>query len=104
MERTDRELNVTGNKIINLDDPSQDQDAATKGYVDRLVQNVVWRVHNNTPLSTRDEYVHVINNKEITTNRHKIPTSPQGAADPIHLAPEVTNTAITISADRTYII
>ena len=66
MERTGRELNVTGNKIINVEDPRQEQDAATKVYVDRTVSNVVWQVHNYNALTNRDEYVHVINNREIT--------------------------------------
>ena len=66
MDRTGKELNVTGNKIINVEDPRQEQDAATKVYVDRTVSNVVWQVHNYTALTNRDEYVHVINNKEIT--------------------------------------
>ena len=32
-------VNMTGNKIINLQDPKEDQDAATKNYVDVTVRN-----------------------------------------------------------------
>ena len=61
-----KELNIAGNKVINVADPRQPQDAATKGYVDRTVRDVVWEVHNYNALSTGDEYIHVINEKDIT--------------------------------------
>ena len=63
---TGKELNLDGNKVINVANPRQAQDASTKDYVDRTVQNVVWQVHNYNPLSSRDEYIHFINDKEIT--------------------------------------
>jgi len=66
MEPTGKELNVDGNRIINLKNPVQDQDAATKHYTDRQVANFVWRVHTLLPTSTRDEYIRTINSKHIT--------------------------------------
>lgn len=66
MNRTGKEMNLTGNNIINLGYPRDVQDASTKGYVDRTVERVTWRIHTQTPLSNLDEYIRTINNKEIT--------------------------------------
>ena len=62
MERTGKELNLDGNRIINLKDPHDDQDAATKRYADSFV----WRIHMLNPMSTRGEYIHTINKKYLT--------------------------------------
>ena len=59
---TGKELNIDGNKIINVANPRQPQDASTKDYVDRMVTEV----HNYNALSNTAEYIHVINDKEIT--------------------------------------
>ncbi len=66
MERTGKELDLDNNNIINLKNPQNDQDAATKIYTDRKIERYAWQVHTLTPLSTRGEYIRAINSKHIT--------------------------------------
>ena len=50
-----RDLNVSGNKVINLKWPTKFNDAATKGYVDN--------VHLLKPSDNIHEYIRYINNR-----------------------------------------
>ena len=50
-----RDLNVSGNKVINLKLPTKFDDAATKGYVDNL--------HLLKPSDNVQEYIRYINNR-----------------------------------------
>ena len=61
-QNSSKDLNISGYKIINLANPQDQQDAATKAYVDYII----WRVHDYTPLSNRAEYIHTINKKQTT--------------------------------------
>ena len=72
MTEQNRNLNVSGYKVINLANPQNEQDATTKGYVDEkdadrkaYVDNMVWTVHGYTPISNAAEYIHTINTKYI---------------------------------------
>jgi hypothetical protein len=60
--RNGKELNLDRNKIVNLKDPQDPQDAATKRYTDSLVREV----HMLSPLNNRAEYIRVINTKQTT--------------------------------------
>lgn len=62
MERNGKELNLGKNKIVNLEDPEDDQDAATKRYTDYRT----WQVHMLSPLNNRLEYIRAINTKQST--------------------------------------
>ena len=62
MERSGKELNLGKNKIVNLKDPEDDQDAATKRYTDRRA----WQVHMLSPLNNRLEYIYALNTKQST--------------------------------------
>ena len=62
MEQKSNDLNISGYKIINLADPTHEQDATTKEYVDDLV----WAVHDFNALTNRSEYIRTINTKHIT--------------------------------------
>ena len=62
MEQKSNDLNISGYKVINLANPTHEQDATTKAYVD----GIVWAVHDYNALSNRVEYIHTINTKYIT--------------------------------------
>ena len=84
MERNGKELNLAKNKIINLKDPEEDQDAATKGYTDYRT----WQVHMLSPLNNRAEYIRLINTKQSTM---------------VNLAPVITlTTDLTFATYSTY--
>ena len=53
-----KDLNISGNRIINVQDPTEPNHVATKKYTDI--------VHNLTPLSNKYEYIHYINLRNIT--------------------------------------
>ena len=53
-----KDLNVSGNKIINVAEPLENDHAATKHYVDHL--------HVYRPDSNVEEYVRYINNRNVT--------------------------------------
>ena len=54
-----RDIDISGNKLINLGDPTEPQDAATKDYIDILINNI----HDLTPTSNANEYIRYINNR-----------------------------------------
>ena len=59
MEQKSNDLNISGYKVINLANPTHNQDATTKAYVD----GIVWAVHDYNALTNQVEYIHSINNK-----------------------------------------
>ena len=54
-----RDIDISGNKLINLGDPTEPQDAATKDYIDILINNI----HDLTPTSNANEYIRYINDR-----------------------------------------
>ena len=53
-----KDLNVSGNRIVNVADPRENEHVATKHYVDHL--------HSYRPDSNVEEYVRYINARNIT--------------------------------------
>jgi hypothetical protein len=53
-----RDINVSGNRVVNVADPDQDDHVATKHYVDHL--------HTYGPDSNVEEYVRYINFRNVT--------------------------------------
>ena len=54
-----RDIDISGNKLVNLGDPTEPQDAATKEYTDVLTNNI----HDLTPTSNANEYIRYINDR-----------------------------------------
>ena len=54
-----RDIDISGNKLINLADPTEPQDAVTKEYTDTRINHV----QNLTPTSNPIEYIRYINNR-----------------------------------------
>ena len=68
-----KNVSMSGNKVINVANPENDQDASTKSYVDaavrylkQYVDTAVEEEHNRTPLNDRTDYINAINTKEET--------------------------------------
>ena len=53
---------MSNNKVVNVADPIEPHDAATKCYTDHLIENL----HNLTPTTNEVEYAHYINQRNIT--------------------------------------
>ena len=56
------DINMSNNKVVNVANPIEAHDVATKCYTDHLIQNL----HNLTPTTDEVEYVHYINQRNIT--------------------------------------
>ena len=54
-----RDINISGNKLVNLANPTVPQDAATKEYIDVLTTHM----HELTPTSDANEYIRYINDR-----------------------------------------
>ena len=56
------DINMSNNKVVNVANPIEPHDAATKCYTDHLLENL----HNLTPTTDQTEYVHYINLRNTT--------------------------------------
>ena len=57
-----KNLDLDGNKVINVAEPTEQNDVATKIYTDRITLDI----HNLTPTSNINEYVRYINLRNMT--------------------------------------
>ena len=56
------DINMSNNKVVNVADPTEARDVATKRYTDLQIQNL----HNLTPITDEAEYVRYINLRKTT--------------------------------------
>lgn len=68
-----RDLNISGFKIVNVAEPTEQGDVGTKGYIDKVVDEFSRRIikyindlRNYTPNFNVEEYIRYINLREIT--------------------------------------